>query len=66
MRMLFHYSAHVFTDMADLKRFYDHTDDLKIRQALEMLIADMKANGVPVEGPTDPLSNPDFILSYPT
>ena len=61
MRMLFHYSAHVFTDMADLKRFYDHTDDLKIEQALDMLIADMKANGMPVEVPTDPLSDPDFI-----
>lgn len=63
MRVLFHYSAHVFTDMADLKRFYDHTDDLTTDQAFDIMIADLKAKGIPVTVPTDPMSDPDFIAT---
>ena len=63
MRTLFHYSAHVFTDMADLKRFYDHTDDLTTDQAFDVMIADLKAKGIPVAIPTDPMSDPAFIAT---
>ena len=63
MRTLFHYSAHVFTDMADLKRFYDHTDDLTTDQAFDVMIADLKAKGIPVATPTDPMSDPAFIAT---
>ena len=63
MRMLFHYSAHVFTDMADLKRFYDHVDDLTTDQAFDIMIADLKAKGIPVAIPTDPMSDTNFIAT---
>jgi len=63
MRILFHYSAHVFTDMADLKRYYDHTDDLNRDRAFEMLIADLKARGVDFVVPSDPLSDRAFIAT---
>lgn len=63
MRILFHYSAHVFTDMADLKRYYDHTDDLTSEQALGMLIDDLRQRHIPFEMPTDPMSDPAFIAT---
>lgn len=63
MRILFHYSAHVFTDMADLKRYYDHTDDLSQDQAIDMLIADLRSRGVPFEMPTDPMNDAAFVAT---
>jgi hypothetical protein len=63
MRFLFHYSAHVFTDMADLKRYYDHTDDLSSEQAIGMLIDDLRRQRIPFEMPTDPMSDPAFIAT---
>jgi hypothetical protein len=63
MRVLFHYSAHVFTDMADLKRYYDHTDDLTRDRAFDMLMDDLKAKGISFTVPTDPLSDPAFIAT---
>lgn len=57
MRTLFHYSAHVFTDMADVKRYYDHTDDLTRDRACEMMIDDLKRRGVSFDMPSDPISD---------
>ena len=61
MRFLVHYSAHVFDDMADLKRYFEHTDDLTVDQALDMLIDDMQARGVNFETPSAPLEDREFI-----
>ena len=61
MRILLHYDAHVFTDMADVKRYYDHTDDLTRDQVFDMLIADLKKRGVAFEMPSNPLTDPKFI-----
>lgn len=63
MRILFHYSAHVFTDMADLKRYYDHTDDLDRDMALGMLVDDLKRRQVDFAEPSDPLNDPAFIAA---
>jgi len=63
MRILFHYSAHVFTDMAELKRYYDHTDDLARDRAFDMLIADLKARRVDFAMPSDPVNDPEFIAA---
>jgi len=63
MRILFHYSAHVFTDMADLKRYYDHTDDLTHERAIDMLIDDLRRRRVPFEMPSDPMADPAFIAA---
>lgn len=61
VRVLFHYSAHVFDDMGDLKRFFDHSDDLSPERALNMLMDDLRTRGVRFEVPSDPLSDAAFI-----
>ena len=61
MRLLFHYDAHVFTDLADVKRYYDHTDDLTRDMTFEIMIADLKKRGVAFEMPFDPINDPAFI-----
>jgi hypothetical protein len=53
----------VFTDMADVKRYYDHTDDLTRDRAFEMMIADLKRRGVTFDMPSDPLSDRAFIAT---
>lgn len=63
MRTLFHYSAHVFTDMAEVKRYYDHTDDLARDRAFEMLIDDLRRRDVAFEMPSDPLTDRAFIAT---
>lgn len=63
MRTLFHYSAHVFTDMAEVKQYYDHTDDLDRDRAFEMLIDDLKRRGVSFKVPSDPLNDREFIAT---
>jgi hypothetical protein len=47
--------------MADLKRTYEHTDDITAETAIEMLIDDMKLRGVQFEVPTDPLHDNAFV-----
>lgn len=61
MRLLFHYDAHVFADMAEVKRHYDHTDDLDQNLVFEMLIADLRDRGVQFEVPTDPVADTAFM-----
>lgn len=63
MRFLFHYSANVFDDLADVKRYLDHTDDLTVEQALGMLIDDLDARGVSYTSPSDPLNDADFVAT---
>lgn len=63
MRILFHYNAHVFADMAEVKQYYDHTDDLTRDQAFDMLIADLKRRGVDFVMPTDPVNDRAFIAA---
>lgn len=61
VRLLFHYSAHVFDDMSDLKRYFDHTDDLSVERALNMLMDDLRRRGVAFDEPSDPLRDSSFI-----
>lgn len=60
-RFLVHYSAHVFDDLADVKRYFEHTDDLTVETALSMLMDDMRARGVTFAEPSDPLTDREFI-----
>lgn len=60
-RFLVHWGARLFTDMADLKRTYEHTDDITHETAIGMLIDDMKKRGVQFEVPTDPLHDNAFV-----
>lgn len=61
MRVLFHYNAHVFSDMDEVRQYYDHTDDLTRDKAFQMLADDLRKRGVPFEMPTDPLHDREFI-----
>ena len=61
MRLLVHWSAEVYSDMAELEKTLDHTDDLTHDRVFELLLADMRSRGVAVDEPSDPLHDKDFI-----
>ena len=60
-RMLLHYTALLFDDLADVKRYQDHTDDITMEKVFGMLIDDMRAKGCTVTEPGDPLTDTTFI-----
>lgn len=60
MRFLFHYSAYVFDDLADVKRYLDHTDNLTSDRVFEMFIADLDGRGVTYTKPSDPMNDEQF------
>ncbi len=61
MRMLFHYTALVFDDLADVKRYLDHTDDLTLDKVFDIFMADLKARGIRFTEPSDPMNDNEFI-----
>lgn len=61
IRLLVHWSAEVYRDMDEVKKVMDHTDDLTHDQVFERLIADVRANGVNVDEPADPMHDETFI-----
>ncbi len=61
LRFLVHWSAEVFEDLAELKKNMDHTDDLTVERVFDALIKDVRARGVSIEIPSDPLHDPVFI-----
>ena len=61
VRLLVHWGARVFMDMADLKRTFDHTDDITHDKALNMLMDEARKRGAQFETPTDPLTDRAFI-----
>ena len=63
MRLLVHWNAEVYSDMAEVKKVMDHTDDITIEEAIGRLIADMRSKGTKVAEPSDPLHDTDFIRS---
>jgi len=61
MRYLFHWSCEVFMDKADMKRRFDHLDDLNPEKVFNMFMHDLRAKKIPFEVPTDPLTDRKFI-----
>ena len=61
LRFLVHWNAEVYSDMDELKKVMDHTDDLTIDEAIGRLLADMRAKGKKVAEPSDPLHDTEFI-----
>jgi len=61
LRLLGHWDAELYTDLADLKRHVDHLDDLTPERAFEIFIADLRTRGVDFEMPSDPMRDPGFI-----
>ncbi len=56
-----HWNAEVYRNLDEVKLVMDHTDDLTHEQVVDTLIADLRAKGVPVEAPADPLHDEAFI-----
>jgi hypothetical protein len=61
IRLLVHWSSEVYRDMDEVKKVMDHTDDLTHDTVFDTLIADLRAKGVAVEEPSDPLHDEAFI-----
>jgi hypothetical protein len=61
MRLLVHWNAEVYADLDEAKRVMDHTDDLTHERVVDTLLADMRARGVQVAEPSDPLHDVDFV-----
>ncbi|GAB3272676.1 hypothetical protein [Parahaliea aestuarii] len=61
LRFLVHWSAEVFADFDELKKNMDGTDDLTQEKAIEMMIDDVRSQGIEIETPTDPLHDGAFI-----
>ena len=61
LRLLVHWDAELYTDLADLKKHVDHLDDLTPDRVFETFVADLRAKGVPFEVPSDPMRDPRFI-----
>jgi hypothetical protein len=61
MRLLVHWSAEIYSDMAEVEKNLDHSDDLTHDIVFTRLLADMRRRGVDVAEPTDPLHDQQFI-----
>lgn len=61
MRLLVHWNAEVYTDLDEVKKSMDHSDDLTHDLVFERLLADMRARGMNVAEPSDPLHDKEFI-----
>lgn len=61
MRFLVHWNGEVFMDMADLRRTLDQKDDLTHEQVFDTFLKDLRAKGVEVATPSDPMSDKAFI-----
>jgi hypothetical protein len=61
LRFLVHWSAEVFMDFDELKKNMDGSDNLTYDRVFETLIKDVRARGIAIETPTDPLRDPAFI-----
>jgi len=61
LRFLVHWSSEVFDDFAELKKNMDGSDDLTYDQVFETFIKDLRARGMVVNVPADPLTDPQFI-----
>lgn len=61
IRLLVHWNAEVYSDMAEVEKVMDHTDDLTHDRVIDTLLADLRRRGVAVAEPSDPLHDVDFI-----
>lgn len=60
-RLMLHWTASVYADLAEMKLIFDHKDDLSHEQVFDMFIADLRAKGTQVVMPSDPFSDREFI-----
>ncbi len=63
VRFLVHWNAEVYQDRHEAKIVMDHTDDLTHERVVDTLLSDMRARGVTVDEPSDPLHDAAFIAA---
>jgi hypothetical protein len=61
LRFLVHWSAEVFSDLDELKKNMEGSDDLTVDKAIDMMVDDLSAKGVKLDIPSEPLHDPAFI-----
>jgi hypothetical protein len=61
IRLLFHWGADIYMDLAEMKLTLDHSDDLTHERVFDVFIAEMRSRGIPCKMPTDPLHDGEFI-----
>jgi len=61
LRLLVHWDAELYTDMADLKLHLDHLDDLTPERVFDTFMDDLRARKIPFEVPSDPMTERAFI-----
>lgn len=61
IRLLVHWSAEVYSDMAEVEKVMDHKDDLTHDQVINTFLADLRTRGASVAEPSDPLHDIDFM-----
>lgn len=61
LRVSISWKARVFRDVAALRRYRDHTDDLTLDEVFERFYADLERRGVAFERPAAPLDDPALV-----
>jgi hypothetical protein len=61
MRLLVHWSAEVYSDLDEVRKVMDHTDDLTLDEVVGRLLQDVREKGTPLAEPADPLHDDDFV-----
>ena len=61
VRVSVSWKAMVFADDAERRRYDEHRDDIDLDEVLRRFRADLRARGVDVAMPAEPLRDPDFI-----
>jgi len=60
LRWLFHWTGIAFKDRAEFRTFADRTDDLTHEKIFEILMRDMRDDGIKISLPSDPLNDEKF------
>jgi hypothetical protein len=61
IRFLVHWNAEVYSDLTELRKVMDHTDDMTIERACGIMLDDMRAKDRSIAEPSDPLHDTDFV-----
>lgn len=66
LRLLVHWDAELYTDMADMKLHMDHLDDLTPERVFDTFIEDLRARQIDFAVPSDPMTERAFIALLAT
>ena len=61
IRLLVHWNAEVYRDMEEVEKVMSHSDDLTHDRVVDTFLADLRARGIKVAEPSDPLHDVDFM-----